>query len=86
MPRRANSRSEKEQRDRLRKAKGSLNPDNDLWPSSADCTALRPVEIEYPPPLVEFLIPALVTGIQPDQVLGLEERFPRRRRGAAGSL
>ncbi|RVN28678.1 hypothetical protein CN116_10790, partial [Sinorhizobium meliloti] len=24
-----------------------------------------------------------VTGIQPDQVLGLKERFPRRRRGAA---
>ncbi|RMC69628.1 hypothetical protein EBB04_06610 [Sinorhizobium meliloti] len=25
----------------------------------------------------------LVTGIQPDQVLGLNELFPRRRRGAA---
>ncbi|PJR13664.1 hypothetical protein CEJ86_21010 [Sinorhizobium meliloti] len=32
------------------------------------------------------LIPVLVTGIQPDQVLGLKERFPRRGRGAAGSL
>ncbi|PND27487.1 hypothetical protein CN933_12495 [Sinorhizobium sp. M4_45] len=29
------------------------------------------------------LIPVLVTGIQPDQVLGLKERIPRRRRGAA---
>ncbi|PND18909.1 hypothetical protein CN934_25360 [Ensifer sp. MMN_5] len=29
------------------------------------------------------LIPVLVTGIQPGQVLGLKERFPRRRRGAA---
>jgi hypothetical protein len=28
----------------------------------------------------------LVTGIQPDQVLGLKDLFPRRRRGAAGSL
>ncbi|RVQ00330.1 hypothetical protein CN070_14860 [Sinorhizobium meliloti] len=33
--------------------------------------------------LFDFLIPVLVTGIQPDQVLGLKERFPRRRRGAA---
>ncbi|RVG85350.1 hypothetical protein CN072_31120 [Sinorhizobium meliloti] len=31
----------------------------------------------------KILIPVLVTGIQPDQVLGLKERFPRRRRGAA---
>ncbi|RVE88149.1 hypothetical protein CN238_17480 [Sinorhizobium meliloti] len=31
------------------------------------------------------LIPVLVTGIQPPQVLGLKELFPRRRRGAAGS-
>ncbi|PJR12215.1 hypothetical protein CEJ86_26015 [Sinorhizobium meliloti] len=29
------------------------------------------------------LIPVLVTGIQPDQVLGLKELSPRRRRGAA---
>jgi hypothetical protein len=36
--------------------------------------------------LFHFLIPVLVTGIQPAQVLGLKERFPRRRRGAAGSL
>ncbi|PJR16759.1 hypothetical protein CEJ86_00675 [Sinorhizobium meliloti] len=36
--------------------------------------------------LFDLLIPVLVTGIQPDQVLGLKERFPRRRRGAAGSL
>ncbi|MDW9373297.1 hypothetical protein GHK33_05435 [Sinorhizobium meliloti] len=33
--------------------------------------------------LFDYLIPVLVTGIQPDQVLGLKERFPRRRRGAA---
>ena len=33
--------------------------------------------------LFDFLIPVLVTGIQPDQVLGLKERFPRRRRSAA---
>jgi hypothetical protein len=26
---------------------------------------------------------AVLTGIQPDQVLRLKERFPRRRRGAA---
>ncbi|MDW9774772.1 hypothetical protein GOA89_21285 [Sinorhizobium meliloti] len=31
----------------------------------------------------KILIPVLVTGIQPDQVLGRKERFPRRRRGAA---
>jgi hypothetical protein len=31
----------------------------------------------------DFLIPVPVTGIQPDQVLGLKELFPRRRRGAA---
>ncbi|MQV67473.1 hypothetical protein GHK31_19290, partial [Sinorhizobium meliloti] len=31
----------------------------------------------------DFLIPVLVTGIQPDQVLGLKELLPRRRRGAA---
>ncbi|RVQ03058.1 hypothetical protein CN070_08495 [Sinorhizobium meliloti] len=31
----------------------------------------------------QLLIPVLVTGIQPDQVLGLKELFPRRRRGAA---
>ncbi|RVQ00336.1 hypothetical protein CN070_14890 [Sinorhizobium meliloti] len=36
--------------------------------------------------LFDLLIPVLVTGIQPDQVLGLKELFPRRRRGAAGSL
>jgi hypothetical protein len=36
--------------------------------------------------LFDFLIPVLVTGIQPDQVLGLKQLFPRRRRGAAGSL
>ena len=34
----------------------------------------------------DFLIPVLVTGIQPDQVLGLKELLPRRGRGAAGSL
>ncbi|RVK32292.1 hypothetical protein CN163_25175 [Sinorhizobium meliloti] len=28
-------------------------------------------------------MPVLVTGIQPDQVLGLKELFPHRRRGAA---
>ncbi|MEJ7015373.1 hypothetical protein [Sinorhizobium meliloti] len=43
-----------------------------------------------PPPLFrglfDLLIPVLVTGIQPDQVLGLKEHSPRRRRGAAGSL
>ncbi|PST20257.1 hypothetical protein CN106_12525 [Sinorhizobium meliloti] len=33
--------------------------------------------------MFDFLIPVLVTGIQPDQVLGLKQRFPRRRRGAA---
>ncbi|QGJ74543.1 hypothetical protein DA102_008455 [Sinorhizobium meliloti] len=33
--------------------------------------------------MFDLLIPVLVTGIQPDQVLGLKERFPRRRRGAA---
>ncbi|RVE90142.1 hypothetical protein CN238_11720 [Sinorhizobium meliloti] len=33
--------------------------------------------------LFDLLIPVLVTGIQPDQVLRLKERFPRRRRGAA---
>jgi hypothetical protein len=30
-----------------------------------------------------LLIPVLVTGIQPGQVLGLKEHSPRRRRGAA---
>jgi hypothetical protein len=33
--------------------------------------------------LFDFLIPVLVTGIQPDQVLELKELFPGRRRGAA---
>jgi hypothetical protein len=33
--------------------------------------------------LFDLLIPVLVTGIQPDQVLGLKELFPHRRRGAA---
>ncbi|RVG69449.1 hypothetical protein CN220_17485 [Sinorhizobium meliloti] len=33
--------------------------------------------------LFDLLIPVLVTGIQPDQVLGLKELIPRRRRGAA---
>ncbi|RVL67290.1 hypothetical protein CN137_03700 [Sinorhizobium meliloti] len=33
--------------------------------------------------LFDLLIPVLVTGIQPDQVLGLKELLPRRRRGAA---
>ncbi|PND20310.1 hypothetical protein CN934_17340 [Ensifer sp. MMN_5] len=32
----------------------------------------------------QLLIPVPVTGIQSDQVLGLNELFPRRRRGAAG--
>ncbi|RVP94146.1 hypothetical protein CN070_30925 [Sinorhizobium meliloti] len=36
--------------------------------------------------LFHFLIPVLVTGIQPDQVVELQELFPRRGRGAAGSL
>ncbi|MDW9373520.1 hypothetical protein GHK33_19300 [Sinorhizobium meliloti] len=36
--------------------------------------------------LVDLLIPVLVIGIQPEQVLGLKEHSPRRRRGAAGSL
>ncbi|RVQ04400.1 hypothetical protein CN070_04310 [Sinorhizobium meliloti] len=46
--------------------------------------ALRPVEIRVTRRrLSDFLIPVLVTGIQPDQVLGLKELFPRRRRGAA---
>ncbi|RVK15064.1 hypothetical protein CN172_13745 [Sinorhizobium meliloti] len=36
--------------------------------------------------LFAYLLPVLVTGIQPDQVLGLKKHFPRRRRGAAGSL
>ncbi|MDW9391208.1 hypothetical protein CN151_00920 [Sinorhizobium meliloti] len=31
----------------------------------------------------DILIPVLVTGIQPDQALGLKELLPRRRRGAA---
>ncbi|RVE88726.1 hypothetical protein CN238_15010 [Sinorhizobium meliloti] len=35
-----------------------------------------------PSGLFDFLIPVLVTGIQSDQVLGLRELFPRRRRGA----
>ncbi|PJR14536.1 hypothetical protein CEJ86_15920 [Sinorhizobium meliloti] len=30
-----------------------------------------------------FLIPVPITGIQSDQVLGLKELFPRRRRGVA---
>ncbi|RVQ01533.1 hypothetical protein CN070_11955 [Sinorhizobium meliloti] len=42
---------------------------------------LRFVEIRIAPAV--FLIPVLVTGIQPDQVLGPKEPFPRRRRGAA---
>lgn len=34
--------------------------------------------------MFDFLVPVLVvTVIQPDQVLGLKERFPRLRRGAA---
>ncbi|PND19971.1 hypothetical protein CN934_19875 [Ensifer sp. MMN_5] len=49
--------------------------------------ALGPVEIRATRGgLFDFLIPVLVTGIQPDQVLGLKELFLRRRRGAAGSL
>ncbi|ASQ10552.1 hypothetical protein CDO22_10440 [Sinorhizobium meliloti] len=48
---------------------------------------LRSVEIrDTQGGLFDSLIPVLVTGIQPDQVLGLKQRFPRRRRGAAGSL
>ncbi|PND20333.1 hypothetical protein CN934_17455 [Ensifer sp. MMN_5] len=39
-----------------------------------------------PTHLFDFLIPVLVTGIQPDQVLRLNELFPRRRRGAATLL
>ncbi|RVP98058.1 hypothetical protein CN070_20855 [Sinorhizobium meliloti] len=40
---------------------------------------LRPVEIRATRRgLFHFLIPVLVTGIQPDQVLGLNELFPRR--------
>ncbi|RVQ00601.1 hypothetical protein CN070_14290 [Sinorhizobium meliloti] len=39
--------------------------------------------LRYRRGLFDFLIPVPVTGIQPDQVLGLKERFPRRRRGAA---
>ncbi|MGK9338853.1 hypothetical protein [Sinorhizobium meliloti] len=46
-------------------------------------TFLRPVENRATRRLFDSLIPVLVTGIQPDQVLGLKERFPRRRRGAA---
>ena len=38
--------------------------------------ALRPVEIRATRcGLFDFLIPVLVTGIQPDQVLGLERLF-----------
>ncbi|PJR16882.1 hypothetical protein CEJ86_01415 [Sinorhizobium meliloti] len=55
--------------------------------SQSSNTFLRPVEKRATRRrLFDFLIPVLVTGIQPDQVLGLKERFPRRRRGAAGSL
>ncbi|RMI22469.1 hypothetical protein DA102_008340 [Sinorhizobium meliloti] len=49
--------------------------------------ALRSVEIrDTRGGLFDSLIPVVVTGIQPDQVLGLKQLFPRRRRGAAGSL
>jgi hypothetical protein len=41
------------------------------------------LKFRYPPRFVDLLIPVLVTGIQPDQVLGLKELFPRRRRGTA---
>ena len=45
---------------------------------------LRSVEIrDTRGGLFDSLTPVLVTGIQPDQVLGLKQRFPRRRRGAA---
>jgi hypothetical protein len=44
---------------------------------------LSPVEIRSTRRgLFDRLIPVLVTGMQPDQVLGLKESFPRRRRGA----
>jgi hypothetical protein len=44
----------------------------------------RPAEVQAARRgLFHFLIPVLATGIQPAQVLGLKERFPRRRRGAA---
>ncbi|KVK50741.1 hypothetical protein L901_21520 [Agrobacterium sp. D14] len=35
---------------------------------------------------LSFLIPVLVTGIQPAQVLGLERVFSPRRRASAGFL
>ena len=63
-----------------RKRKGSISV-------AVGCPAyreLRPVEIRAARRgLFDFLIPVLVTGIQPDQVLGLKEPFARRRRGAA---
>ncbi|RVP94027.1 hypothetical protein CN070_31095 [Sinorhizobium meliloti] len=43
----------------------------------------RPASLRCSSRTFRSLIPVLVTGIQPDQVLGLKECFPRRRRGAA---
>ncbi|MDW9677708.1 hypothetical protein CN172_03515 [Sinorhizobium meliloti] len=47
----------------------------------------RPFEVRDPRRgLFDLLIPVLVTGNQPDQVLGLEELFPRHGSGEIAVL